>query len=571
MAETSRMPFFRWWLLGAIVFALSLSIVGLNNEGLYAAQEGRTAMIVRNMLNSGDWLTMRFDHAIPYEKPIGHYWLCLPPGWWFGLSGNPLEVSAELALRLPSALSSLLVLALSAILAWKIFNPRTAVITLFVLGSMSLFDKLGHLAHIDMPLCAAFTLAMFFLYIGYLEHGKSNPWLYGFYAALGWGMVLKGPVVIILSGLVILALMLKLRNWKLPLELRPWGGIPILLLVGLPWYVVETIRTDGAFFREFILEQNFRRFTGVDSGYRDGEFMPIWYYIPKFLTGLLPWSVFALPGLWFWQRRGWRKPLRSGTFFLLAWVVTGFVFFSCSALKRGDYLLVLYPAAGILLARVVDEVCLRLPALHRSWIWIWLGMAALLAITFGVNQAGWIRKLGEMIVDDRVPFGAKRDGMSMIMISDFFSQAWLVTLLLAAAVLGILFLLGKWLQQRRAMAAFGIVVFLIWCGFFGYHAIVEPRTDCYKTVKPLARQIQELVPENQVVAYTGIFNTELIFYVNRPYTIFSENPQPLLLAEERPAKRMLKAEPERWRVILETIPDHQYAVWFLERTESPHP
>ena len=309
-------------LLCAAVFAAVLFLAGLGGGGIPAAQEGRTAIIVKNMIVSGNYMDMNVKDGILYEKPIGHYWLCVPFAAAFRAQDVDLDTRAsEWAFRLPSALSAFAAIAAAMLLAFRIYGARTAALTCVVLSSMVTFLHLGRLAHIDMPLCAAYAWAMAFLYLGYFERMESNPLIYGFYLCLAWGVLLKGPLVVILAGLTVLAMMIVFRRWKMLWELRPLTGGALFLLAALPWYVAETIRTNGAFFEEFILRQNVSRFTGIHSTYRGGERMSLFYYIPKLAAGAAPWSLFSVCALAVLIRRWIREKafprLSTGSVFLL--------------------------------------------------------------------------------------------------------------------------------------------------------------------------------------------------------------------------------------------------------------
>ena len=223
----------RVWFIAALVFAAVAVFANLGSEGIYAAQEGRTAIILRNMFRTGDFLEMIVPYGVPYEKPIGHYWLCLPTAWLTRLSGDALASAAEWGIRIPSALSALFTVWLAGLLAKRMFNWRAGCMTVVILSTMSNFDKLGRLGHIDMPLAAAFMAAMYFLYVGYAENWRANNWIYLFYVALGWGMLLKGPLVVMLAGLVVLGLMaMHGKRWYEVLrDLRLVRGAAIFLVI----------------------------------------------------------------------------------------------------------------------------------------------------------------------------------------------------------------------------------------------------------------------------------------------------------------------------------------------------
>ncbi len=556
--------------ISVFLFALIAIFSNLGSDGIYAAQEGRTALILRNMCRTGEWSEMRVDYGVPYEKPIGHYWLCLPSALAAGIGGDAMECAVEWGIRLPSALCALFSLLLTGLLARRLYGKETGYIAVIVLSTMSAFDKLGRLGHIDMPLAAAFTAAMYFLYTGYAEEWKSNRRIYLFYAALGWGVLLKGPLPVILAGIVVVSLMVmrKEKWYEVLRDMRLFRGAVIFLAVALPWYLYECYRTNGAFFEEFIVNQNFRRFTGVGSTYRDGEFMPVWYYFPKLFAGALPWSVLSVIGM----AAGWKRLIRlrfsGGTWFLAVWLVTGFVFFSLSALKRGDYLLPLYPPLAILTAAAVAEGCRKLPPVPKWWLGVWGGLAGLLVLAFALNASGVFLKLGEMIVNDEVPFGAKRDGMSMIMISGFLQQRTFLLILAVIVLLGILFLCGKLLEKQKYFRVFGIISVIVLAAFLSYHLAIEPGTDCLKTVKSFAREARTLVAPEERVAYLQDFNTEMIFFMDRSYQVELTEDIRWVVAPPETAEELLREQPGIWREHLRTVPDHQYPAVLLERRKQ---
>ena len=558
----------RGWLTAGILFAALIFFVNLGSDGIYAAQEGRTAIIVRNMVRSGDWMEMNFAHAIPYEKPIGHYWLCLPAALAGNLGGDALKVPAEGIVRLPSALCAMAAVLTAAALARRLYGAKTAAVTMVVLSATPTFSNLGRLAHIDMPLAGAFTVGMYFLYRGYFEEYKSNRLIYLFYVMLGLAVLLKGPLAVLLAGCVILGMMLWSRRWKMLWELRPLTGGLVFLAVALPWYVAEHIRTNGAFFDEFIVNQNFRRFTGVGSTYRGGKRMPLYYYFPKLLAGMLPWSLAAFPGLWAFRKALLKFRLRKGTVFLLMWAGTLFVFFSCSALKRGDYLLPLYPAAAVLLARVIVVGCEQLPALTKKWKAVWLGLCILIAGAAVVNYSGLLIRFGELIVADKIPHASERDGMTLIMISRFINDHYFAALAGAAAAAAVLFCIFRMMEKRRHFTALCVFSAAVLCVFTSYHAVIQPGTDHLKTVKPFCRKAVRIIPPGEKVTYSGDFNTELIFFIDRPYgKDIDRDGTRFLMMPPAYVDGFVKKHPGVWKEHFRTEKDHQYPVVLLEKTK----
>ena len=559
----------QWWFIAALVFAAVAAFANLGSDGIYAAQEGRTAIILRNMFRTGDFLEMQVPHGVPYEKPIGHYWLCLPSAYLTRISGDALASAAEWGIRIPSALSALFTVWLAGLLAKRMFNWRAGCMTVVILCTMSNFDKLARLGHIDMPLAAAFMAAMYFLYVGYAENRRANNCIYLFYVALGWGMLLKGPLVVMLAGLVVLGLMaMRGRRWyEVPRDLRLVRGAAIFLAISLPWYIYECIHSQGEFFNEFIVRQNLNRFSGDPTVYR--KTTPVWYYIPKILAGALPWSIVAVAA----AVANWKKLLKfrlsDADKFLLIWFLTGFVFFSLSSIKRIDYLLPIFPPLAILTAQAVEKFCRTAPGVPRRWwLTIWIVLVSILAAAFLVNTSGLVVRLGRCVAAGNVKFFTEHDGMSLAMFSEYLRTNALWLFLALAAAAGILFAAGRLAEKRRYCGFFILAMVIVLSFFMGYHLGIEPGTDRLKTVKHFARKACAIIPPGAEVVYFGDFNTELIFFIDRPYHTGLAASDVWCLTPPETADKLRKKEPGRWLEHLRTPENHLYPAALLERRGS---
>ena len=556
----------RLWFAAAMVFAAVAVFANLGSEGIYAAQEGRTAIILRNMFRTGDFLEMQVPYGVPYEKPIGHYWLCLPSAYLTRIAGDAMASAVEWGIRLPSALSALFTVWLAGLLAKRMFNWRAGCMTVVILCTMSNFDKLGRLGHIDMPLAAAFMAAMYCLYVGYAEKRRANGFIYLFYAALGWGMLLKGPLVLMLAGLVVIGLMaMRGKRWyEVPRDLRLLRGAAIFLVISLPWYIYECIHSHGEFFDEFIVRQNLNRFSGDPAVYRKST--PVWYYIPKLLAGALPWSLAAVAA----AVCNWKKLLKfrlsDADRFLLIWFLTGFVFFSLSSIKRIDYLLPIFPPLAMLTAQAVEKFCRTAPGVPRKWwLTIWTVLASLLAIAFIVNTSGVLIKLGRYIAAGNVKFFAAHDGMSLAMFSDYLRARAVWLFLALVAVAGILFAAGRLAEKRSYYRFFILAMAIVLSLFMGYHLGIEPGTDRLKTVKDFVRNARKIVPAGAEVALQNNFNTELIFFMDHPYHKDITETDAWCLASPKAVKKLNEKFPGVWKEHLRTPEDHQYPAVLIER------
>ncbi len=563
----------------AMLFAFAIMFLNLGTEGIFAAQEGRTAIITRNMLLSGNYVDMTVEHGIPYEKPAGHYWLCLLPAKLCGIEGDPLYSRAEWGVRLPSALGALLCCWLCGRLAGRIYGEREGAVSIVILSSMATFATLGRLARIDMLLTASIMGANYFLFTGYLEEKIRNPeqkitanfQIYGFYLMLAAGMLLKGTLPVLLAGITILLCMIFFHDWKMIRQIRPFSGGLLFMLVAMPWYVLANIRSEGAFFDEFIINQNLRRFTGIGSTYRGGERMSYFYYFPKMFAGMLPWSLAGAAALAVFAKKIFHRTLklRKETIFLLLWFAGGFIFFSLSALKRGDYVLGLYPPAAILIARSTVMFFDRAPELWNRWRIILWSIGGVLAAALLINLSGIFIAIGEKNAAREWSFMSRRDGMSMAMISSFINEHLLLTIAAAAVFLLLIYGFFRCLEKRQMGKSFIFLAFLVLILFSSYHGIIQPGIDKNKTVKPFVREARRYLGENEKVLYIGDFNTEMIFFLNRPYDVKMDDTTRFLISGEATFQPL--ADSGDWEILLRTGKDHQYPAALMKRRQAEPP
>jgi hypothetical protein len=202
-------------------------------------------------------------------------------------------------------------------------------------------------------------------------------------------VLLKGPVGLVLPATVVVLHLLLEGEWPACWEVRAWGrlarrlglwwGVPLVLMLTLPWFVWADVATGGEFFRVFIRHHNFERALGGTSLRAN----PWWFYFPQLVADFLPWSPLLLIAVVVCYRRGyWRRDpdLRFGA----AWLLAVLLVLSWSRFKRADYLLPAYPGAALFLACVLRR---RLRTLNRN---VALAVPGLV----GAVALGWLVQVG---------------------------------------------------------------------------------------------------------------------------------------------------------------------------------
>ncbi len=222
------------------------------------------------------------------------------------------------------------------------------------------------------------------------------------YVLLGLAVMTKGPVGIVLPLAIMFAYHFLRGELKSALRFyRPLVALAVVGVIAIPWFAVEIFVTKGAYFQEFIVRENFQRFTtSVDS-----HKQPFWYHAAAMIGGYFPFCIY-LPQICFRQLINLLPSLRqNGTimtrfnhlktflqsqsetgdlyFYSALWAVAVLVFFSLSVSKLLPYTLPAFPALAILVAGELEGAFVNksfgrlcFPLLALLWVYSGAGMLA---------------------------------------------------------------------------------------------------------------------------------------------------------------------------------------------------
>jgi 4-amino-4-deoxy-L-arabinose transferase-like glycosyltransferase len=322
----------------------ALFLVNLGAPSLWDLDEGRNATAALAMLESDDYVVPRFNGQLRVDKPALLYWAQVAAYRVFGVN--------EFAARLPSALAALLTLLLTYELGRRLFSASTGLLGGLVLASAAMFCVSAHFANPDALLVAATVLTLGLFWVGFARAGRI--WFAPVGAAAGLAVLAKGPVGVVLPGLVILLFLLSARRLRALLDHRLMWGILAFVSVALPWYVWVGVETHGEFLRDFLWKHNIDR--ALDP--MENHYGPPYYYLIALALGFVPWCAFFGPALYYAAGRGARADAGAAPLayrFLWSWFAVYFVFFSFAATKLPGYILPLYPPTALLTARFLDR------------------------------------------------------------------------------------------------------------------------------------------------------------------------------------------------------------------------
>jgi 4-amino-4-deoxy-L-arabinose transferase-like glycosyltransferase len=325
----------RWW--GWVVLA-AVWLVTIQIRPMLDPDEGRYAEVPREMVATGDWVTPRLDGLKYFEKPALQYWATAVIYCVVGLSNWSSRLWTV----------GLGFACLPLIYAWvaRLYDRRSALAAVVLLAMSPYFGIIGHLDLLD----AGFTFWMCAAVFAFARaqsaperSGKERTWMLLCWGAAALAILTKGIVVFVLAGGTLILYSLAER------DLRPWRrmhfrlGLPLLLALAAPWFIVVSLRNPD-FAPFFFVHEHFSRFLTHEAQ----RVEPWWYFLVLLGVGALPWLL-ALARA---AGAAWREPASSRPFkplkFLLLFAALTLVFFSMSGSKLATYILPMFPPLAAL-------------------------------------------------------------------------------------------------------------------------------------------------------------------------------------------------------------------------------
>src|SRR6202048_3083724 len=318
--ELRRTRSFGWllWIVLAAVWFATMPV-----RPLVDPDEGRYAEIPREMVATGDWITPRLDGLKYFEKPPLQYWATAVAYSAFGVSEWTARVWTV----------GLAFLCLPMVFAWttRLYGQTAGFAALTALVVSPYFELIAHLNLLDAGFAFWVAGAVFAFTLAQCSPDGSTSerrWMLLAWLAAALAVLSKGIVVGVLTGgtLVVYTLIERdARTWR---RLHVMLGLPLFLLVAVPWFVAVSAR-NPSFPEFFFVHEHFARF--LTTVHKRAE--PWWYFLGLLIIGALPWR-WALPAA---CRRAWLESPRDNQFkplkFLLIFCGVTLVFFSVSESK----------------------------------------------------------------------------------------------------------------------------------------------------------------------------------------------------------------------------------------------
>ena len=325
------------------VFAAAVGLAGLWSLPPLDRDESRFAQATAQMLETGDYVSIRFQDAERNKKPAGIHWLQAASVSAF----SSAEAREIWAYRIPSFIGVVLAAVFTYLSAARLYDAQTGLLAGLLLAGAPAVVAEGTIAKTDGMLLAMTCLAQLaFIHVyARFQEGRADGWGWpaAFWAAQGASILVKGPITPMVSVLTGLGLALRAPRFSWIRAMRPVGGVLLAALIAAPWIIAIGLATEGRFFIDAI---------GGDMLGKVGEAQERHAGPPSYHAGLV-WALFwpaaalILPGL----IGAWRERDAWQARFLLSWLIPSWIVFELAATKLPHYTLPLYPALAIMAAR----------------------------------------------------------------------------------------------------------------------------------------------------------------------------------------------------------------------------
>jgi 4-amino-4-deoxy-L-arabinose transferase-like glycosyltransferase len=373
-----------------IAMALVCFLPGFFNIAPIDRDEARFAQATKQMIESGDYIDIRFQDEVRYKKPVGIYWLQAAAVRAGEALGVPQARTTIWLYRIPSLIGALAAVLLTYWSALAFVSRRGACLAALMLATSILLGVEARLAKTDAMLLATVVAAMGVMAREYLE--RDTPAAPGwvrpavFWSAVAAGVLLKGPLIVMIVAFAAVTLVIFDRSAGWLLRLRPLVGVTWLLLLVLPWFVAIVSRAGDAFFVDSVGGDLMSKL----SGGAEGHWAPPLTYLALFWLTFWPGAPFAALA----APAAWRRCNEPTLRFLLAWLVPAWVVFELVPTKLPHYVLPLYPAIAIIIAWAIERQALS----PKRWVVRitihWPIIAALLSIAAIVAVIALRHQLG---------------------------------------------------------------------------------------------------------------------------------------------------------------------------------
>ncbi|MEM9948993.1 MAG: glycosyltransferase family 39 protein [Cyanobacteria bacterium P01_D01_bin.36] len=488
-------------LLGLMAFTMLFWRLGA--ESLNDWDEAIYAQVAKEIVNSGDWLTLHWGYEVWFHKPPLFMWVTAT---FFKL----FEVN-EFWARVPSALSGFGLVGCTYLIACKLYKKKEGQSVAHRIGLLSAAVLLTNYTFVHFSRFGttdiALTLSSYLAIYAYLWVCEERCWAWcGVWSAIAAAVMIKGVAGLAIAIVLFMTLLLT-NHWRQAICCIPfWIGFGIASMVVIPWHAAMLVMHGQAFVDQYLLYHVVERSTG--GGLEGNEGGPF-FYVASLGEYFFPW-VYLLPLAMFQQVRNlWQKGGSVGAV-LLVLVAIVFGGFSLASTKLHWYIIPMYPAMAIWVGALLYQ------ALTCKDRLMWLGLLFSGTAVMALFPA------------------------EIVFLPDVLRQSLVVVGVVVLMMLSVAVFEFGWRRQVLSVAL---------CGLFVIAGMREIKGIYHGGARPVARlsqaaEVPAAVGENAqkppalVVAMLSerLYMPTALFYSNRPID-WVRSPQALAAATSTTHKR----------------------------------
>ncbi|MBI2472275.1 MAG: glycosyltransferase family 39 protein [Planctomycetes bacterium] len=375
-----------------IPFLIGLSLLGLFLFLFYTwamplidPDEPRYASTARDMILNGNWIVPHFNGVPRINKPPLFYWAIAISYKIFGIN--------EFGARLPSALAAIGTVLITYLWGKRLEDRKNGFWAGMILMASPLFFLISRFCITDMLLTFFVCSSLYIFFVEYTEWCsgglETRPYRRLFlYFLLSMVFLVKGPVGILLFILITLCFLLWMRDLRYLRRLWYLPGFLLFLGIICAWGIPFWLSLGTQQISSLLSQEMSGRFV---SGYAHPE--PFYYYLPVFIIGFFPWSLFVF--ITFIHTIKQRKIMpveeKRQVYFFCSWLILTLVFFSMSHSKLLTYVLPLSPSIALLTTLLSRwEIGGKLGKRHLWVLWPTLFVSAMIPIALIFTMHKWI-------------------------------------------------------------------------------------------------------------------------------------------------------------------------------------
>ncbi|HHT9137052.1 MAG TPA: ArnT family glycosyltransferase [Candidatus Wunengus sp. YC60] len=421
-----------------IPFLIGLSLLGFFLFLFYTwamplidPDEPRYASTARDMILNGNWVVPHFNGVPRINKPPLFYWAIAISYKIFGIN--------EFSARLPSALAATGTVLITYLWGKRLEDRENGFWAGIVLMASPLFFLISRFCITDMLLTFFACSSLYLFFVEYTEANKSNLRRLFLYFLLSMVFLVKGPVGILLFILITLCFLLWIRDLRYLRRLWYLPGFLLFLGIVCAWGIPFWLSLGTKQISSLLSQEMSGRFV---SGYAHPE--PFYYYLPVFIIGFFPWSLFVF--ITFIHAIKQRKTMpieeKRQVYFFCSWLILTLVFFSMSHSKLMTYVLPLSPSVALLTTSISRwETEGKLGKRHLWVLWPALFVSIMIPIVLVVTMPKWVSfKYGLSTIHIAIP---------------------IIILLIGTLIALIIFILSKRFFQLKKVFCFTNCIFLV--------------------------------------------------------------------------------------------------------------